>query len=115
MVEMPQLRNLDDLPCFPKDRRLAAAYLRGGAATEREERDVIRREAAAERERHRKAFSDMVATARRDVAANPLPPPDPMRFRAVPPGAWRHPWAPQDCVSVGSVSTSEELPTKTLL
>jgi hypothetical protein len=86
LVEMPALRNLDDMPCFPRDRRLAAAFMAGGAAAERAERDVIRSEEAAERERHRRAFDDLVAQAKADAIANPLPPADPMRFRAVPPG-----------------------------
>ncbi len=46
------------------------------------ERELIRAEEDAEQERHRQAFDAMVAAAR----ANPPPPHDPMRFRAVPPG-----------------------------
>lgn len=42
----------------------------------------IRKEEDQTRERHKKAFDDMVAAAK----ANPPPPHDPMRFRAVPPG-----------------------------
>eukprot|EP00951_Prasinocladus_malaysianus_P031186 scaffold297445_cov22-Prasinocladus_malaysianus.AAC.2 len=53
---------------------------------ERAEREVIRAEEDATRERHRKAFDDMVAAARERARTNPPPPHDPMRFRAVPPG-----------------------------
>jgi hypothetical protein len=84
---MPALRNLDDMPCFPRDRRLAAAFMEGGAEAERAEREAIRSEEAAERTRQRLAFDDLVARAKADAIANPPPPPDPMRFRAVPPGA----------------------------
>ncbi|MEW5296748.1 MAG: hypothetical protein WDW36_000007 [Sanguina aurantia] len=82
LTRFPTLNYLDESPCFPNDRRLAAAFVRGGLDVERAERDTIRREEEALRERHRQAFDDMVAAAR----ANPPPPHDPMRFRAVPPG-----------------------------
>lgn len=46
-------------------------------------RETIRAEEAAVREGHRQAFDRMVEQAR----LNPPMPHDPMRFRAVPPGA----------------------------
>jgi hypothetical protein len=42
----------------------------------------VRQEEDEEREKHRRAFDDMVERARQ----NPPQPHDPMRFRAVPPG-----------------------------
>lgn len=61
----------------------AAVMLQGGMAAERAEREVMRQEAEATAAAHRQAFDDMVAAAR---AAPPTGIPDPMRFRAVPPG-----------------------------
>lgn len=53
---------------------------------ERAERDAIRKEEAETRERHRRNFDKMVATAKEKAAGEPPAPHDPMRFRAVPPG-----------------------------
>lgn len=65
---MPALQNLDDMPCFEKDRRLALAHSRGGIEAERLERKAIAAEAAATRERHRCAFNDLIERARREHA-----------------------------------------------
>lgn len=54
MARMPHLNYLDDSPCFPKDRRMAVAFMEGGVAGERSMRETIRKEEDAERERHRK-------------------------------------------------------------
>lgn len=51
-------------------------------AAPRSERERVRKEEDEERAMHRAAFDAMVERAR----ANPPPPHDPMRFRAVPPG-----------------------------
>jgi hypothetical protein len=53
MVAMPALQNLDDMPCFEKERRLAQAFMRGGLQCEASERDAIREEEAAAGERSR--------------------------------------------------------------
>jgi hypothetical protein len=44
MVQMPDLQNLDDMPCFPKDRRLAEVFFHGGAKAEAAERVIIKQE-----------------------------------------------------------------------
>lgn len=44
LVGMPSLNYLDDSPCFPKDRRLAQAFLEGGLEAERAMREQVRRE-----------------------------------------------------------------------
>ncbi|GLC45999.1 hypothetical protein PLESTF_000747100 [Pleodorina starrii] len=83
LARMPALNYLDDSPVFPKDRRLAAAFVVGGGIeAERAMRETIRREEEATREAHRRAFDEMVERARQQ----PPEPHDPMRFRAVPPG-----------------------------
>ncbi|GFH11834.1 dynein assembly factor 1, axonemal, partial [Haematococcus lacustris] len=81
VARMPGLNYLDDMPVFPKDRRLAVAFQEGGLEAERAERALLGREEEQQREAHTRAFDEMVARAR----ANPPPPHDPMRFRAVPP------------------------------
>lgn len=42
LAKMPQLNYLDESPCFPKDRRLAEAFLEGGVEAERAMRETIR-------------------------------------------------------------------------
>jgi hypothetical protein len=42
LARMPSLNYLDDSPVFPKDRRLAAAFLEGGLDAERAMRDTLR-------------------------------------------------------------------------
>jgi len=64
---MKRLNYLDDSPVFPKDKRLAAAWLRGGVEEEKAERARIFEDERRERERHRAAFDDMVANARREA------------------------------------------------
>ena len=59
---------MDDSPVFPKDRRLAAAWLKGGVEEEKAERGRIFEDERNERERHRAAFDEMVADARREVS-----------------------------------------------
>ena len=87
LVAMPQLKNFDDMPCFDRNRRLAAAFMRGGVDAERAERAAIKGEEAAKREADRDDFARMVADAKAEAARSPPPLPDPMRFRAVPTGA----------------------------
>lgn len=53
MVQMPELQNLDDMPCFPKDRRLAEVFMRGGVQAEAQERITIREEEQSARESSR--------------------------------------------------------------
>ena len=68
MLAMPGLQNLDDMPCFEKDRRLARAHERGGIEAEQLERKAIADEAAATRERHRMAFNKLIEQARHEYA-----------------------------------------------
>ncbi|GIL91245.1 hypothetical protein Vretifemale_18925 [Volvox reticuliferus] len=83
LARIPTLNYLDDSPVFPKDRRLAVAFIEGGGLeAERATRELIRREEEEIREAHRRAFDEMVERARQQ----PPEPHDPMRFRAVPPG-----------------------------
>ncbi len=42
LARMPALNYLDDAPVFPKDRRLAEAFLEGGLEAERAMRETIR-------------------------------------------------------------------------
>ena len=60
IAAMPSLNYLDESPVFPKEERLAQAFVRGGVTEEREERKRIREEEEAERQRHRDAFKAMV-------------------------------------------------------
>lgn len=105
LTRFPTLNYLDESPCFPNDRRLAAAFVEGGLDVERAERDTIRKEEEALREKHRQAFDDMVAAAR----ANPPLPHDPMRFRAVPPGmlVCSYAFVIMDCQNPGVWSDSQ--------
>lgn len=84
---MPQLNNLDDMPCFERDRRLAAAFMQGGVEAERSERARIKEEESEHRERCSREFNDMVLRAQAEAAAGNVPSHDPFRFRAVPAGA----------------------------
>ena len=51
IAAMPSLNYLDESPVFPKEERLAQAFVRGGVTEEREERKRIREEEEAERQR----------------------------------------------------------------
>lgn len=57
---MPALNYLDEAPVRGRDRRLAAAFARGGFEAEREERERLRAEEAEEAERNRREFDRMV-------------------------------------------------------
>lgn len=56
MIQMPTLMNLDDMPCFPKDRRLAEAFMSGGAQAESAERLKIKQEEQDAREKSRQVL-----------------------------------------------------------
>ena len=85
VARMRALNYLDDAPVFPKDRRLAEAWARGGVEEERAERGRIFDDEKKHRERQARNFDAMVAEARRDAAARasggePEPKPNPYRF-----------------------------------
>ena len=60
IAAMPSLNYLDESPVFPKESRLAKAFVKGGIEAEREERQRIKDEEEADRQRHRDAFREMV-------------------------------------------------------
>ena len=85
VARMRALNYLDDAPVFPKDRRLAEAWARGGVEEERAERGRIFDDEKKHRERQARNFDAMVAEAKRDAAARasagePEPKPNPYRF-----------------------------------
>ena len=69
VARMRALNYLDDAPVFPKDRRLAEAWARGGVEEERAERGRIFDDEKKHRERQARNFDAMVAEAKRDAAA----------------------------------------------
>ena len=77
---MLTLNYFDDMPAFPRDRRLALAWLRGGIQAEREERRKINEEETAKRNARAKEFSQMVADAKERAKTNPVAH-DPSIFR----------------------------------
>ena len=81
---MRALNYLDDAPVFPKDRRLAEAWSRGGVEEEREERRRIFDDEQKRRERQARNFDAMVSRAKRDAAARDaageVTEPNPYRF-----------------------------------
>jgi hypothetical protein len=66
---MPTLQNFDDMPCRPQDKRLAAAFIRGGRDAEVNEREIIRQEEEQTRAYNRLAVDNMVQQAKADAAA----------------------------------------------
>ena len=85
VARMRALNYLDDAPVFPKDRRLAEAWARGGVEEERAERGRIFDDEKKHRERQARNFDAMIAEAKRDAAARasrgePEPKPNPYRF-----------------------------------
>jgi len=74
MVKIPQLAYLDDKPVFEDDRRIAAAWFKGGNKQEQQEnvvdeREQIRHEAKAERNKNAVLFKEMVEKAKADKKA----------------------------------------------
>jgi hypothetical protein len=63
------LQNLDDMPCFSKEKRLAAAFMQGGTTAESTLRAEIKLEEEEARAQHRLAFDTMVQQAKDDASA----------------------------------------------
>jgi len=64
IAKLPGLTYLDDRPVFADDRRNAEAFHRGGWDAERAERDVIKKEKDAEREKYHSNFKAMMDKAK---------------------------------------------------
>ncbi|CAM6097261.1 unnamed protein product [Calypogeia fissa] len=64
ITSIQELHYLDDAPVFEKDRRLAEAWRAGGLPAEQETREIIRKEEADMREKHLKAFDELVQNAK---------------------------------------------------
>ena len=64
IVNIPNLKFLDDRPVFPEDRRFAEAFSRGGLQEEREERKRWDKEKEEDRMRNHQAFKEMIDKAR---------------------------------------------------
>ena len=64
IVNIPNLKYLDDRPVFPEDRRFAEAFRRGGLPEEREERKRWNQEKEDERLRNHLAFRAMIDRSR---------------------------------------------------
>lgn len=72
LSRMDSLNYFDDSPAFPRDKRLAHAWIAGGAEAEREERRKINDEDRARRDRRMSEFRQMVDEARERGKTNPL-------------------------------------------
>jgi len=64
IAKLPTLNYLDDRPVFAEDRRNAEAFHRGGWDAERAERDLIKKEKEALREKYHEDFKKMMERAK---------------------------------------------------
>eukprot|EP00854_Cymbomonas_tetramitiformis_P023518 gene23518-28474_t len=72
IAKMPSLNYMDDMPVFPKERRLAEAFLRGGLEEEKLERVRIKEDEAAAKVENARAWEELVARGR-EAAKNKPP------------------------------------------
>jgi dynein assembly factor 1 len=70
--KIPQLRYLDDRPVFKDDRRYAEAFVRGGYAEERKEREIYKKEESDKHWANHEAFSEMIKKAKEEKRLDDL-------------------------------------------